>query len=345
MFNLLKLLPLIVGPGMGYFVFGRTIHAGFVGLGIGAIVLAIYLVFERIPLDVLVFGGLGAGGGVIATKLLEWMVYQLDNSQYFALFQKFSPLLYLFMAYLGCMIAVKKKEEIDLLDKNLVVPGGKNKDVKVIDTSVLIDGRILDVASTGFLSGRIIIPRFVLHELQMVADSADNAKRQRGRRGLDIVKKLQEIDQINVKIYDQDFPQVKEVDSKLIELAKELSGKIATVDYNLNKLAVLQGISVLNVNDLSAAMKSVVLPGDNLPVFLAKEGKEKTQAVGYMDDGTMVVIDEGRSHIGKRVNVNVTSILQTSAGRMIFAKVQSVLDVTTEIKSIPAHHDSSSSAS
>lgn len=327
MFNVFRVVALLLGPGLGY-AMGRSMDAALIGLGVAALVIGIELLIERIPLDVLVFGAVGAFGGVLFGRVLEWLVFKLDNPVYYKFVTTYTAIINVFLAYLGCMIAVRKKSELDLLDKNLVVKGANNKnnEVKVIDTSALIDGRIADVVETGFMTGKLVVPRFVLHELQMVADSADNTRRQRGRRGLDILKKLQDNHNVTVKIYDKDFPEIKEVDTKVLQLAKELEARVATTDFNLSKVAILQGISVLNVNDLAGALKSVVVPGDTLLIFLAKEGKERNQAVGYLDDGTMVVVDEGRRHLGKRVSVYVNSILQTPAGRMIFARLQDVKD-------------------
>lgn len=335
-FNILGGVTVIIGAVIGYFTTHST-QGALVGLGSGAIILAVAIFIVNIPLDVLVFGALGAFLGAVAAKALSWGVFQLDNPTLYGVVSKYSVLINVLLAYLGGMVAVKKKGELELLDKNVVVHA-KSKDIKVIDTSVLIDGRIADVAQAGFFSGNIIVPRFVLSELQAVADSSDPTKRQRGRRGLDILKKLQEQEGINIKIYDRDFSNVKEVDSKVMELAKEMGAKVATTDYNLNKVAALQGISVLNINDLAAALKSVVLPGDTLSIFLAKEGKEKIQAIGYLDDGTMIVVDDGRNHIGKRAQVHVNSILQTSAGRMIFARYMSSLEQSPDAKS--GHMDS-----
>jgi uncharacterized protein YacL len=321
MFHLIRGAALILGPIVGYLI-GHTADSALIGLGIGCLVVASELVIERIPLDVLVFGAIGAVGGVVVAKVLEWLVFRLDNPTYYRFMSDNALVINLVLAYLGCVIAVRKKGELELLDKNIVVKSSRNNEAKVIDTSVLIDGRLADIAETGFLSGHLIIPRFVLHELQSVADSSDPTKRQRGRRGLDILKRLQDNQDLTVKIYDKDYSNIREVDTKILELAKELDAKVATTDFNLSKVAVLQGIQVLNVNDLAAALKSVVLPGDNIQIYLAKEGKEKQQAVGYLDDGTMVVVDEARRLIGKRVGVHVNSILQTPAGRMIFARVQ-----------------------
>ncbi|MFN0117663.1 MAG: PIN/TRAM domain-containing protein [Elusimicrobiota bacterium] len=320
MFYILRGIVLLLGPALGFGI-GHSFNAALVGLGIAAIVIVIEMVVEKVPLEVIVFGGIGAGAGLIVAKVLDWMVFKVDNPDYYRFMSSYSFLVYPFLAILGFMIAIRKKDEVELLEKNLVVKNPRSKDAKVLDTSSLIDGRIVDVVETGFISGHLIVPRFILQELQTVADSADATKRTRGRRGLDILKRLQDNPEVNIKIYDKDFSHIKEVDSKLMELAKQLDAKIATTDLNLSKVAILQGIQILNVNDLAAALKSVVLPGDDLMVFLVKEGKEKNQAIGYLDDGTMIVVDEGRRHIAKRVQASVSSILQTPAGRMIFARV------------------------
>jgi uncharacterized protein YacL len=185
---------------------------------------------------------------------------------------------------------------------------------------VIIDGRVAEIVETGFLDGTLIVPQFVLKELQFVADSSDALKRNRGRRGLDILQRIQKMSGVEVVISDLDFPQVKEVDLKLIELARSLLGKIVTNDFNLNKVAQLRGVEVLNINELANVLKPVVLPGEAMSVFILKEGKEYTQGVAYLDDGTMVVVDNARPRIGKNVDIIVTSVLQTTAGRMIFGK-------------------------
>ena len=189
-----------------------------------------------------------------------------------------------------------------------------------MDTSVIIDGRIADICSTGFLDGKLLIPVFVLEELQHIADSADALKRVRGRRGLDILQKIRTESGLQVEIINQDFEDITEVDSKLIRLGQQLGGKIVTNDYNLNKVSELQGVPVLNINDLSNAVKPVVIPGENMHVTVVKEGKEQGQGIAYLDDGTMIVIENGRYYLNKAIEVEVTSALQTSAGRMIFAK-------------------------
>jgi uncharacterized protein YacL len=217
--------------------------------------------------------------------------------------------------------------QVDLL--NLAALGGvfsaertPRKTHKILDTSVIIDGRIVDICETGFIDGVLVIPQFVLRELQLVADSSDPLKRNRGRRGLDILQHIQKKGPVAVQIVEDDFPQVHDVDMKLIELAKLYEAKIITNDFNLNKVAQLQGLPVLNVNELANALKPVVLPGEAMRVFILKEGKEYNQGVAYLDDGTMVVVDNAKKMISKTIDISVTSVLQTTAGKMIFGKYE-----------------------
>jgi uncharacterized protein YacL len=223
--------------------------------------------------------------------------------------------------YLGIVMGARKSEWLkpDRLAA-LFRDAGPQRRYRILDTSVIIDGRIADVCETGFLDGTLVIPQFVLKELQLVADSADSMKRNRGRRGLDILQKVQKMSGVDVMISDIDFPEVREVDLKLIELARTLQGKIVTNDFNLNKVAQLRGIAVLNINELANALKPVVLPGEFMKVFILKEGKEYNQGVAYLDDGTMVVVDNARRMISKNIDVVVTSVLQTTAGKMIFGR-------------------------
>lgn len=224
--------------------------------------------------------------------------------------------------YLGMVIAIRGKDEF-----NLVIPYVKfsrqdqRDELILLDTSVIIDGRIADICSTNFIQGRFVIPRFVLKELQQIADSQDSLKRNRGRRGLDILDKIQKKTNIDVKIEEEDFPEIAEVDAKLVKLAKVLGAKIFTNDFNLNKIAQIQGVTVLNINELANALRPVVLPGEIMEVKVIKEGKEFNQGIAYLEDGTMVVVDNTRNLIGQNVKALVTSVLQTSAGRMIFAKL------------------------
>jgi uncharacterized protein YacL len=226
------------------------------------------------------------------------------------------------MAYVGLAVGANKGDLLNLAALGGIFGGERSgkKSYKILDTSVIIDGRIADIAETGFLDGLIVIPQFVLRELQLVADSADSLKRNRGRRGLDILQRLQKTASVQIQIVEDDFPSVREVDMKLIELAKLYEGKIITNDFNLNKVAQLQGVAVLNINELANSLKPIVLPGEIMRVFILKEGKEYNQGVAYLDDGTMVVVDNARKMIGKTIDISVTSVLQTTAGKMIFGK-------------------------
>ena len=241
-------------------------------------------------------------------------------------------LLELIAAILGAEIFVKKKEDISstLLifkrnnqrerEKEKKSRGYAKGSAKVLDTSVIIDGRIFDLCQTGFIEGTLVIPSFVLDELRHISDSSDSLKRNRGRRGLDILNIIQKELDIEVEISEMDFDDIPEVDSKLLKLAQKLNGKVITNDFNLNKVAEFQGVPVLNINELANAIKPVVLPGEEMKIIVIKDGKESTQGIGYLDDGTMIVVEGGKKYIGEEILVIVTSVLQTSAGRMIFAK-------------------------
>jgi uncharacterized protein YacL len=225
------------------------------------------------------------------------------------------------LIYLGIVIGASKGEWFE--PARIVASfrdSSRLHQYKILDTSVIIDGRIADICVTGFLEGTLVVPQFVLRELQQVADSSDSLKRNRGRRGLDILQKVQKMANVHVQIVEHDFPEVKEVDLKLIELARQITGKIVTNDFNLNKVAQLRGVQVLNINELANSLKPVVLPGEVMRVFILKEGKEQGQGVGYLDDGTMVVVDQAKKALGKTIEVTVTSVLQTTAGKMIFCR-------------------------
>jgi len=225
------------------------------------------------------------------------------------------------LPYIGFLVGMRKSE---WLDPAYLFRFFKEKSVgrayKILDTSVIIDGRIADLCGTSFIEGTLVVPQFVLKELQLVADSSDGLKRQRGRRGLDVLDHLQKSKGVSVMITEMDFPDIRDVDSKLIELGKRLDAKIVTNDLNLNKIARLRGVSVLNINELANALKPIVLPGESMRVFIIKEGKEKDQGVAYLDDGTMVVVDNSRRLIGQNVDITVTSVLQTTVGKMIFGR-------------------------
>jgi len=228
----------------------------------------------------------------------------------------------LFMSYVGLVVGASKGDLLNLGALGELFSGeAAGSALKILDTSAIIDGRIADMADTGFLEGTLAIPEFVLHELQMVADSSDGSKRQRGRRGLDILQRMQANGQLTIQIIEEDFPQIREVDLKLIELAKKMRAKIVTNDFNLNKVAHLHKVPVLNINDLANALRPVVLPGERMNIVILKEGKEYNQGVGYLDDGTMVVVDNARRLIGRAIEITVTSVLQTASGKMIFGRV------------------------
>lgn len=226
------------------------------------------------------------------------------------------------MMYCGLVIGAAKGDMLNLAAFGGLFGGEKvtKNTFKILDTSVIIDGRIADIVETGFVDGTLVIPQFVLRELQLVADSSDSMKRNRGRRGLDILQRIQKMPQLNIQILEDDFPNVRDVDMKLIELAKVYDCKIVTNDFNLNKVAQLHGVEVLNINELANALKPVVLPGETMRVFILKEGKEYNQGVAYLDDGTMVVVDNARKMISKTIDISVTSVLQTTAGKMIFGR-------------------------
>jgi len=287
--------------------------------------LGIFFVFfevrlEKASLKRLIGAAIGSILGILGALMISHLlnITSIDRSSLSFL----QVTLLLLMAYVGLVLGANKG---DLL--NLSALGGlfsaerqPKKNYKILDTSVIIDGRIVDVCETGFIDGVLIIPQFVLRELQLVADSSDPLKRNRGRRGLDILQRMQKMGGVHVQITEDDFPHLREVDMKLIELAKQYEAKIVTNDFNLNKVAQLQGLPVLNVNELANALKPVVLPGETMRVFILKEGKEYNQGVAYLDDGTMVVVDNAKKMISKTIDIAVTSVLQTTAGKMIFGK-------------------------
>lgn len=278
---------------------------------------------RQATLKTLIGAALGSILGIIGAYLIGVLISSQDVKAVPAEMKTFLTVtLVFFMGYVGLMVGAAKGDYLDLSslggifsDKNV------KRDYRILDTSVIIDGRIADVAETGFLGGTLVIPQFVLRELQQVADSPDSSKRQRGRRGLDMLQRLRNNNNLDIQIVETDFPAVKEVDLKLIELGKQLEAVIVTNDFNLNKVSQLRGVSVLNINELANALKPVVLPGEAMSVFILKEGKEYNQGVAYLDDGTMVVVDNARKLIGKNAQVAVTSVLQTTAGKMIFGRL------------------------
>lgn len=288
----------------------------------------------KAPVADLLFGSLGLIVGLLIAYLINVFVQDIQIQ---VINQVVPIALTVLLGYLGFQVGFKRKDEflnlVSRKDKKLE-EGDATEDSyvdpalipkrKILDTSVIIDGRIADICETHFLEGTIVIPQFVLEELQHIADSSDGLKRNRGRRGLDILNRLQKDLPVNVEIYEGDFEEIQEVDSKLVKLAKVMNGIVVTNDFNLNKVCEFQNVQVLNINDLANAVKPVVLPGEEMRIQVIKDGKEQNQGVAYLDDGTMIVVEEGKDYIGKTIEVVVTSVLQTSAGRMIFAKPKSL---------------------
>ena|SRR5438093_140276 len=313
------------------FIIALLAHAGYVyspfpgqpslGVGLGVVaalaVIALEMKLRAVPGHHMIGALIGGVVGLFGARLVWGALAGLDIvGAHFV-----HALLVVFLGYMGIAIGGSKGEWFE--PARIIAAfrdSARLHQYKVLDTSVIIDGRIADICETGFLEGTLVVPQFVLRELQQVADSSDSLKRNRGRRGLDILQKMQKIAHVTVQIVETDFPEVREVDLKLIELARRMSGKIVTNDFNLNKVAQLRGVPVLNINELANSLKPVVLPGEVMRVFVIKEGKEAGQGVGYLDDGTMVVVDQARKALGKTIEVSVTSVLQTTAGKMIFCR-------------------------
>jgi len=292
------------------------------GAALGLLLVAFEMRLEKTSLKRLIGAAVGSTLGILGALMISHLLNFTSIERNSISFVQ--VVLLLMMGYVGLILGASKG---DLL--NLSALGGlfsaerqPKKSYKIVDTSVIIDGRIADVCETGFIDGTLIIPHFVLHELQLVADSSDGLKRNRGRRGLDILQRMQKMGTVQVQIVEEDFPQLRDVDLKLIELAKKYESKIVTNDFNLNKVAQLQGLPVLNINELANALKPVVLPGETMRVFILKEGKEYNQGVAYLDDGTMVVVDNAKRMVSKTIDISVTSVLQTTAGKMIFGKFE-----------------------
>ncbi|MDD3250421.1 MAG: PIN domain nuclease [Smithella sp.] len=327
---LLVLICSVSGYFIAYYTLAADSYAVFqaiFGLIIGLVVALLVIRVERDirkqSVRIITGGVVGMIVGLLVALIIGVglnMVIRIPQNQ------QVVPWIYLLLigilGYLGLVIGSKKAEEV-----NFHTPDSRKlMDHRLLDTSVIIDGRIADICDTGFMDGELIVPRFVLNELQFIADSSDSMKRSRGRRGLDVLNRMQKSTSINIEIVEQDFPKIKGVDGKLVALAQKLNAKLLTNDYNLNKVAELQGVRVLNVNELANAMKPVVLPGEPMTVKIIREGKEPGQGVGYLDDGTMIIVDSAQKMINMTVDVVVTSVLQTTAGRMIFTEPKEAAD-------------------
>ena len=312
------------------FVFGIILYiiSPIIYKGISNLIEYIERSMQKMSITEIIYGTVGA---VIALILMTFIAKPISDIS-----GSIGPILLILLnvlvAVIGAEIMIKKKDDITALLVNMkktAIKEKKGKEVikepvrgipKILDTSVIIDGRIFDICETGFVEGPLVIPNFVLDELRHISDSSDSLKRNRGRRGLDILNRIQKELSIETQIIEDDFPKIAEVDAKLLKLAQKIDGKVITNDYNLNKVAEFQGVPVLNINELSNAIKPVVLPGEEMTIDIVKDGKESSQGVAYLEDGTMIVVEGGRKYIGQTTVVIVTSVLQTAAGRMIFAK-------------------------
>ena len=322
MFFVLRFAVLLLFAFSGYIIgteYNYGAYGGLIGGFLGLIAIATELIFKRIEIGAIIGGFIGISCGLLFAYLLMLPLRPIFNKDATVI----SFVLMAVFGYGGLLLGLSRGKEISIASIFRLFRGqGIEENLKILDTSVIIDGRIADVCETGFLEGFFILPQFILQELQHIADAPDSLKRAKGRRGLDILHKLQKMSRITVRIVDEDFPKIKEVDAKIIALAKLLNAKVITNDFNLSKIAELQGVSALNINELANSLKPVVLPGETMKVFILKEGKEYNQGVAYLDDGTMVVVENGRRLIGKNADVTVTSVLQTTAGRMIFSKIK-----------------------
>jgi uncharacterized protein YacL len=327
---IIKILLMAACSISGYFIastyydFPLTLIGLFLGFLIAISVIRAEQAIRKVSLRV-IFGGVV--GMIIGLFIAFFLAYGLTFVGVTWEKQQVAPWIYALltgiMGYLGLVIGSKKIEEFSLFSFS---QAKESADYGILDTSVIIDGRIADICDTGFIEGTLVVPRFVLDELQYIADSSDSMKRSRGRRGLDILNRMQRSNGINIEVVDQDFPKLKGVDAKLVAMAKKMNARIITNDFNLNKVAELQGIKILNVNELANALKPVVLPGEIMTVKIIKEGKEPGQGVAYLDDGTMIIVDHAQKYQGSTVEVIVTSVLQTTAGRMIFSEMKEVVN-------------------
>lgn len=313
------ILALFLAVGFFYGQIREIPFYGLLGGGfLGVFTIVIHSLLRKLSAGSVLGGITGLITGIIFSYFLLFPIDPLISDEIRATLHFVVSAIF---GYGGLLIGFSKGGNLTIPYVIRVFKGKEpEEDIKLLDTSVIIDGRIADVIDVGFMAGTFIIPQFILQELQYIADSPDPIRRSKGRRGLDVLHRMQKIPTIKVKIVEEDFPKIKEVDAKLVAFARLLNGKIITNDFNLNKVAQLQGVPVLNINELASVLKPVVLPGEILSLFIAKEGKEYNQGVAYLDDGTMVVTENARKYIGKTLDVIVTSVLQTTAGRMIFAK-------------------------
>jgi uncharacterized protein YacL len=326
---LMRALLVLFASSSGYLIAAQLVDKKFAILGLvsGILIALLALIFEKrvkqAPIRVVIGGAIGLIAGLaVANLLTSPLVFNfLDNRNLELAVYIFTNCL---IGYLGLSIGMKKGEELAIFGGGVRNESAgrqrQHSDIKILDTSVIIDGRIADICDTGFIRGTIMIPQFVLGELQHIADSPDPLRKTKGRRGLDALHKIQNHDDVEVVITDKDFPKIKEVDARLVALARDVGGRLLTNDANLIKVAELQGVLVLSINQLARALKPLVLPGETMAIPIVKEGKEQGQGVGYLEDGTMVVVDNGRKRVGKATTIVITSVIDTTGGRMVFAR-------------------------
>lgn len=303
-----------------FYLLSNTIYAKLINVGD-----KVEIELRRFTSQELILGIVGLLLGLVIAFFLSQLAMSIEVP---ILGPVLSVLLYILLPYIGIIVTTRRKDIASVGDKFTQRSSGKKyrrkdeKSYKILDTSVIIDGRIKDIASSGFIEGTLLIPKFVLQELQHIADSADDQRRKRGRRGLDILKQMQNEARVDIEISNEKIDGVEEIDDKILELASILNAKVLTNDYNLNKVAQVRDIEVLNINELANAVKPVILPGEELEVEIVRAGKEKNQGLAYLSDGTMIVVEEAKKRIGEKLNVEITTVLQTAAGKMMFAKIK-----------------------
>jgi uncharacterized protein YacL len=335
------LLLVCAGYFLQPFTPGQPIVGAAAGFILGAGIVLFEIKVKEVSLKRLIGAAIGSILGIVGAFLMALVLSWAMSPAHVNTLHFLQILLLLWMTYIGLVIGSNKGEMLNLAALGGIFGGEKTskQSFKILDTSVIIDGRIADIAETGFLDGTLVVPQFVLRELQLVADSADSMKRNRGRRGLDILQRIQKMSHLSVQILEDDFPNVRDVDMKLIELAKVYDCKVVTNDFNLNKMAQLHGVEVLNINELANSLKPIVLPGEAMRVFILKEGKEYNQGVAYLDDGTMVVVDNAKKMISKTIDISVTSVLQTTAGKMIFGRFDERIHAVHDKVHVPEKHE------
>lgn len=318
-----RITALVGTPVLTYFQISKDLKGVAFGFLIGLALIGVEYVLESVDLISIIVAIVGGALGIILAKLTDYTVFQINNDSLNAFWEKWNLLFRYSLALLGMILAVKKLPEVDELDRNILSLGKKyGKNIKILDLSSIVDGRIMDICETKFISGPVITPRFVVQKLHELTESSNPIMKAKGRRGLDILARLQESPEIAFRVIDKDVSDIQDISIKTIKVAQEMGSSVITSEFDLNKLGSLENVNILNINDLSAALKPVVLPGEDMSIFVMKEGKEKGQGVGYLDDGTMVVIEDARHLIGKKIDVVVLSILQTSQGRIVFTKMK-----------------------